>query len=119
MVTTVFRQPLAMEVNLPEKGAKVEVPQSNVLTVFIDAGDAMYYKVGTGAPAGVGWAELVPLFRRHVEANPDLIILVKIHGDARYERMVDMMDTLEEAHMERFSLVRMAAADTLELGGVR
>ena len=33
MVTTVFRRPLAMEVNMPDPGAKVEVPESNVLTI--------------------------------------------------------------------------------------
>ena len=30
MVTTVFRKPQAMEVNLPPKDAKVQVPESNV-----------------------------------------------------------------------------------------
>ncbi len=35
MVTTVFRRPLAMEVNMPEPGAKVEVPESNVMTVYV------------------------------------------------------------------------------------
>jgi biopolymer transport protein ExbD len=119
MVTTVFRQPLAMEVNMPEPGAKVEVPQSNVLTVYIDADDRMYYKVGTGPLTPVGWDALIPLFREQAQANPDLIILVKINGDARYERMVDMMDTLDEAHMERFSLVRMTAQDSADLEGVR
>ena len=32
MVTTVFRRPQAMEVNLPEPGAKVQVPETNVMT---------------------------------------------------------------------------------------
>ena len=36
MVTTVFRRPLAMEVNMPEPDARVEVPESNVLTVYVD-----------------------------------------------------------------------------------
>jgi hypothetical protein len=33
MVTTVFRRPLAMEINMPEPGAKVQVAESTVLTV--------------------------------------------------------------------------------------
>ena len=33
MVTTVFRRPLAMEVNMPEADARVEVPESNVLEI--------------------------------------------------------------------------------------
>jgi biopolymer transport protein ExbD len=119
MVTTVFRQPLAMEVNMPEPGAKVEVPESNVMTVFIDDTDALSYKVGKEALVPISWEDLTPTFRAYSEANPDLIVLVKIHRSARYENMVDMMDTLEDAHLERFSLVPMATEDEVELDGMK
>ena len=119
MVTTVFRQPLAMEVNMPEPGAKVEVPVSNVLVIYIDRDDALYSKLGDASPQPVGWGDLVALFRDLSRQNPNLIILAKIHPEARYERMVDMMDTLDEAHMERFSLVRMTEEDTALLTGSR
>ncbi len=52
-------------------------------------------------------------------ANPNLIVLVKIHRGARYEPMVDMMDTLEDAKMERFSLIAMPPADEQALEAVR
>ncbi|NTU62279.1 MAG: hypothetical protein HGB05_02485, partial [Chloroflexi bacterium] len=52
-------------------------------------------------------------------ANPNLIVLVKIHRAARYERMVDMMDSLEDAHMQRFSLVPMRDEDITFLEGAR
>lgn len=112
MVTTVFRQPLAMEINMPEPGAEVRVPESNVMTVFIDRGDSLSYKVGTGDVLPIGWDELYGTFRSYADANPNLIILVKIDRQARYNDMVDMMDALEEAHMERFSLVPMEEEDT-------
>jgi len=111
MVTTVFRRPLAMEVNMPEPGATVEVPASNVMTVLVDRDEDMFYRQGDGALRPVRWEELDDLFVAGQEANPDLIILVKIHREARYESMVEMMDTLEEAHMNRFSLVPMRAED--------
>ncbi|MBN2172129.1 MAG: biopolymer transporter ExbD [Candidatus Krumholzibacteriota bacterium] len=111
MVTTVFRRPLAMEVNMPEPGATVEVPESNVMTVLVDRDEAMFCRQGDGALRPVRWEELDDLFVAGQEANPDLIILVKIHRDARYESMVEMMDTLDEAHMNRFSLVPMRAED--------
>jgi biopolymer transport protein ExbD len=119
MVTTVFRQPLAMEVNMPEPGAKVEVPESNVMTIYIDRDETMYYRIGKEALTDITWEELAPSFRAYTEANPNLIILVKIHREARYERMVDMMDTLEDAHMERFSLIPMQDADVEELDGLK
>jgi biopolymer transport protein ExbD len=111
MVTTVFRRPLAMEVNLPEPNAKVEVPESNVMTVYVDRGETMYAKMGKGELTPVNWPDLAPTFAANSAANENLIILVKIHRKARYETMVDMMDTLEEAKMQRFSVVRMQPAD--------
>ena len=93
MVTTVFRRPLAMEVNMPEPGAKVEVPESNVMTVYVDRDETMFAKIGKDDPQPVTWEDLGQSFTVNAAANPDLIILVKIHREARYEPMVDMMDT--------------------------
>jgi biopolymer transport protein ExbD len=119
MVTTVFRRPLAMEINLPEPNAKVEVPESNVMTIYVDRDEAMFAKLGKEAIAPVAWSDLEPSFTANAKANPDLIVLVKIHRQARYEAMVDMMDTLEDAKMERFSVVRMQPADELAVGAWR
>jgi len=116
MVTTVFRRPLAMEVNLPEPEAKVEVPESNVLTVYVDSDEALFAKIGKEGIEPITWTDLTPTLQANAAANPQLIVLVKIHRDARYEPMVDMMDTLEDAHLERFSLIPMSERDveTLE-----
>jgi biopolymer transport protein ExbD len=105
MVTTVFRRPLAMEVNMPEPGAKVEVAESNVMTVWIAEDESLVVRHGKRTPTAMVWDGLDPLFRAAAEENPELVILVKIHRAARYERMVDMMDTLEDAGMQRFSLI--------------
>ena len=119
MVTTVFRRPLAMEINMPEPGVKVEVPESNVMSIFIDHDEAMFFKIGKTELAPITWPDLQPTFQANAEVNPNLIILVKIHREARYEPMVDMMDTLEDAHMERFSLIPMNQADATMLEGMR
>jgi biopolymer transport protein ExbD len=119
MVTTVFRRPLAMEVNLPEPNAKVEVPESNVLTVYVDRDEALFAKLGKGTIEPMAWPNLTATLQANAAANPNLIVLVKIHRGARYEPMVDMMDTLEDAKMERFSLIAMAPADEQALEAVR
>jgi biopolymer transport protein ExbD len=119
MVTTVFRRPLAMEINMPEPEAKVEVPESNVMTIYIDSDEAMFYKIGKSELDPVTWPELDPLFRANAAANPNLIILVKISRQARYEPMVDMMDTLEDADMQRFSLIPMDPEDAAMLEEMR
>lgn len=117
MVTTVFRRPLAMEVNMPEPGAKVEVPESNVLTVFVDGQERILTRMGKGGLTPVAWDDMAATLTAGAAANPDLIVLVKIAREARYERMVDMMDVLEDAHMQRFSLVEMTDADRRALEG--
>jgi biopolymer transport protein ExbD len=105
MVTTVFRRPLAMEVNMPDPDAKIEVPQSNVMTLVIEPDESMRWWIGTGAETPITERELEATFRESVRQNPDLVILVKIHRKARYERMVDMLDTLADADVQRFSLI--------------
>ena len=107
MVTTVFRKPLAMEINLPEPDATVKVAESNVLTVFVDATDGLWRRFASDPPRPAEWAELIPVFTQAVAANPQLVVLVEVHADARYDSMVRMMDTLEEAGMQRFSLIRL------------
>lgn len=119
MVTTVFRRPLAMEVNMPEPDAKVEVPESNVLTVFVDRDESLFMKLGKEGIEPVTWAELEPTFTANAAVNPNLIILVKINREARYEPMVDMMDILEDAGMERFSLIPMKESDEKALEEAR
>jgi biopolymer transport protein ExbD len=106
-----------MEVNLPESGATVMVPESNVMTLYVNADESLFYKVGTSELSSVSWEDLDPLFRRSLADNPALIVLVKINRAARYESMVDMMDTLDDAHMERFSLVPMSEHDAEILEG--
>lgn len=119
MVTTVFRRPLAMEVNMPEPDARVEVPESNVMTLYVDKDEALFMRQGTLPLQPMEWRDLRATFEAGSTANPDLIILVKIHREARYEPMVDMMDTLEDAKMQRFSLVEMKEADIAAVEAAR
>jgi biopolymer transport protein ExbD len=105
MVTTVFRRPLAMEVNMPDPEAKIEVPQSNVMTLVIDPDESMRWWIGTGPEQPITEPELEAAFRENVRRNPELVILVKIHRKTRYERMVEMLDTLADADVQRFSLI--------------
>jgi biopolymer transport protein ExbD len=119
MVTTVFQRPLAMEINMPEPDAKVEVPESNVLSVLIDADGQLYSHLGNQPLAPLSWEVIEDTFIEQTAMNPDLIILVKIHREARYARMVDMMDRLEDAEMQRFSLVPLGEGDIAKLEALK
>ena len=117
MVTTVFRRPLAMEVNLPEPDVKVEVPISNVMTLYVLPEDQMVYDVGERGYNPVRFEELRETFVLEVDYNPDLIVLVKIHREATYENMVNILDLLDDAQMQRFSVVPMTPDDEAKLEG--
>jgi biopolymer transport protein ExbD len=109
MVTTVFRQPQAMEMNMPPPDAKVKVAESNVLSIFVAPNSHMFYQMGgKGSMTSVGIKELHTLFLESSKLNPQLIILVKLNREAPYKMMVDIMDELEMANMQRFSLVPMS-----------
>jgi biopolymer transport protein ExbD len=111
MVTTVFRRPLAMEVNMPEPGAKVEVPESNVMTIFVLEDGSMFYDVGKRGFNGVTWEELREVLVLEADYNPDLIVLAKVDRKARYEYMVDLLDTFDDAQMDRFAVIPMTDED--------
>ncbi len=117
MVTTVFRRPLAMEINVPEPGATVEVPESNVMTIYVSEDGSMVYDVGRQGLNSLTWDELRETLVLESDYNPDLIVLVKVDRKARYEAMVDMLDTLDEAQMTRFSIVPMTDDDKKIIGG--
>jgi biopolymer transport protein ExbD len=119
MVTTVFRKPQAMEVNLPPENAKVQVPESNVLTLFVRGDQKFYYQLGKSGIAPSSKKELIELFKENGRRNPELIILAKVDRAAPYGTMVDVMDALALAEMKRFSLVPLTADDARLVEGLQ
>ncbi len=120
MVTTVFRRPLAMEMNLPESGATVKVKESNVMTVYVAKDGSMMYDVGKRGLQPLSWTELRETLVLENDYNPELVILVKVDREAKYNNMVNMLDTLDEARLGRFSIIPMTEMDkaVLEGGGL-
>src|SRR5262245_5444479 len=49
MVTTVFRTPKALEINLPPKDIKQDVAESKTITLRILADGRLYWKAGAGS----------------------------------------------------------------------
>jgi biopolymer transport protein ExbD len=111
MVTTVFRRPLAMEINVPEPGQTVPVAESNVMIIFIKEDGSLFYDVGKRGLETLGWDQLHETLVLEADYNPDLVVLVKVDREARYETMVDMLDTFSEAQIQRFSIVPMNEVD--------
>ena len=115
MVTTVFRTPQALEINLPpDKDVKIEVAESKVLTVRVLPDNRAYWKRGTDPWArsdvsGLG-AVLQPF-----KGNKELVVLIKIDREAKFNNMVDIIDELDLANLTRFSLGTLTPEEKKEV----
>lgn len=95
MVSTVFAQPQAMEVNLPPSKEEAPTKQSKVLTLRVAPSNRIFWNLGQEDPVEVDLAGLPKLLEDKVREIPGLITLVKINKQARYSRMVDILDRIE------------------------
>lgn len=115
MVTTVFRTPQAMEINLPPKDTQIPVAQSNIMTLRVLPGPKMFWNVGENPPEPVQLEDLPPILRDESAKNSKLVVLIKVHTDAKLHNMVDIIDELDIARVNRFSLAPMSPEDEQEV----
>jgi biopolymer transport protein ExbD len=115
MVTTVFAMPQAMEINLPpaEQEEEVEIKESNLLTVRVDAEGRYWWNLKTPTPENLpillppdpNRADTVPykldsdslrgLLVEQNRENPKLNTLILIHRDGVYADMVNILDEID------------------------
>src|SRR5512143_2731883 len=62
MVSTVFRQPQAMEMNLPPADAKVQIAESNVMSVFASPDGTLFWRMGKNPLQSTAIKDLHQLF---------------------------------------------------------
>ena len=114
MVTTVFRTPKALEINLPPKDAKVDVAVSKTLTVRILADGRLYWKRGDTPwnRAAVGeFKEVLTPFK----GQNEIIVVVKVDREAAFENMVNALDELHAAQLSRFSITPLEDKEKQEV----
>jgi len=113
MVTTVFRLPQAMEINLPPaESGEAEVNEKDLLYLRVDPMDSLWFNVGFDNPQRTSWNELPGLLaQRKQVAGEDLTIVAKIHRKAKYSNMVDLLDEFNVAKTERFSILKFDSYD--------
>ena len=115
MLTTTYNRPQTMEINLPPSDTKVEVAQSNLLTILVKEDGSIFWNMGTDKPAKVEFKDLRALMSGKAQQNPKLITLLKVDRKGKYHMMVDIMDELNLANITRFSLAPMTDPDKLIL----
>ena len=118
MVTTVFRNPQAMELSLPPNQDSVSVPESNVMTLAVRDDGNQYYRVARQQWREVKIAELQDVVKNLVATNPQIIVLVKCSPGAPYHHLVDIMDELQLANFSRMSMLRLENEELTEVSGL-
>jgi biopolymer transport protein ExbD len=111
MVTTVFRAPQTMEINLPPSEQKVEVAESNLLILYVTDNNAIFWGIGFAKPQNAEMKDLAELLVDKNRENPKLITLVKLDRKARYHMLVDLLDELNLANVTRFSVAALTEKD--------
>ncbi len=111
MLTTSMSRPQTMEINLPPDDVKVEIAESNLITLRVNDKGEVFWNLGIETPEKIEFTKLRGFIRERAQANTKLVTLVKIDPKAKYEIMVNIMDELNQADMQRFSVARMTERD--------
>ena len=116
MVTTVFRTPKALEINLPPKDTNVQVPESKTMTLRILADGRLYWKRGAKEnPWNRSSVTQVKDVLKPFAGQNELIMVVKVDREADFENMVNMLDELHAAKLTRFSITPLEDKEKTEV----
>ena len=135
MVTTVFGQPQAMEVSLPpDTETEVLIGESKLLTLRVDAAGDLYWNIGKDKPEPLSYDSLFGLLIKKNEEIPKLVTFVKIDKKAKYSKMVDVIDEIQQvegwfknpknprmnsAFSYRFSIAPFSEYDRIEMEKIK
>jgi biopolymer transport protein ExbD len=112
MLTTTMTKPQTMEINLPPSSdVKVEIAESNLMTLRVKEDGSMFWNLGIESPKKVEFNNLRALLRERFEQNPKITVLLKIDRKGKYYMMVDIIDEFNIAGMPRFSIAPMQETD--------
>ena len=111
MLTTSMSRPQTMEINLPPEEVKVEIAESNLLTLRVSSKGEVFWNMGIEAPKAIEFSGLRAFLREKAGTNPKLVTLVKVDREGKYVMMVNIMDELNLAEITRFSLAPLLDQD--------
>lgn len=117
MVTTVFRKPQALEINLPpDNDTPAQIAESKILQLRVLSDNRIYWKRG---PKEDPWSRTTPEGMKDVlrpfVGNKDLVVLIKIDREARFDNMVTIIDQLDIAKLGRFSILELPPNEKAEV----
>lgn len=115
MLTTVFRKPQTLEINLPPKDVDIKIAESNLMTIRVDENHNLYWNMGIDIPTKIKYDDLRKFLEQTAKEHPKLVVVVKIDRKSKYHMMIDIIDELNLANLTRFSLAPMTDIDKKEM----
>ncbi len=115
MVTTVFRTPQAMEINLPpDQESEIEVAESKVIQLRLLGDGRLYWKHGANAFTRAEVTGLKDVLAPYA-GRTEMIIVVAIDRESPFDYMVQALDHLHSAKLTRFSVSPMKEQEKKEV----
>ncbi len=104
MTTSIFARDKGLKLVLPEKGTEVKVKTTHLMKISInDKGEIFVGDQPTSLP------ELRPQIEQRLASDTMLVIYIKTHQDAPYERMIEVFDlvkTIPDAKRVSLGIIR-------------
>lgn len=125
ILATTLSKPSSMTLDVPDKTQKQEtapIKASKVMTAFLVKDNQVMYIVGKAASedpelktVGYGYDLRKVMLEQQAKIGPDFVVVVKPTKNSTYKNMVDMMDELTIAKIQRRALVDQLLPDEAKL----
>jgi biopolymer transport protein ExbD len=107
LTTTVFDEEIGLQVVLPEQGpeSEQEVSPKNLLFFLVQPDGSVVIRRGESqAEQRVTARQVEGIMRQSLSQNPLIIGVIQTSPQASYEDMINVLDGIQSAGAERFSL---------------
>jgi biopolymer transport protein ExbD len=119
IMTTTLNQPQVMQINLPkgEDNQTVKVDMGNVVYIRVSEKGNIGLSKGKSdgteeQPVKVNSEQMRAYLEQYGKANKDLIMILKFHRNAKYDTMINVLDEINRAAIEkRYSFSKMEEPD--------
>jgi len=119
ILTTTLNTPQIMQINLPkgDQEDKIKVDMGNVLYIRVSENANAYFSSGLSdgneaEPVKVSFNDMKNKIEDLYRQNPQLIILLKFDRNMKYSTMIDILDEINKAEIDkRYSFMKMEDPD--------
>lgn len=119
ILTTSLQKAKVLELTMPEEPAnpvtQPPINEKHVLTLILDADNKIYWRHGISTPklevVKASHEEVGKLLTRMNREIDKMLVLVKATGRSKYQNLVDVMDGIEIAKVERYCIVDITKED--------